>query len=546
MSTTSFVSLRTFLVWATCLTAPMFALGEDAPKPSPPKPDLSNVQARLDLVYATYGDREMHLDLFLPKEVSGPVPAVMVIHGGGWLKGDKTKFHPLAQALAARGYAAAAVEYRLGGEAKFPAAIHDCNAATRWLRINGKKYGIDTSQIAAVGGSAGGHLVGLMATAAHVDSLQGKGGSNDAASSLKAAVVLAGPMELASGPVADRSRNEPEKSNSNRWLGKTVDEAPELYQLASPFTHVTKACPPVLFMTGEFDQPQRNAAMRSKLTELGVATGIRVYARGKHGCWNREPWFTPMVVDIDAFFRRVLKVGDPQPVLMAKTDWGQWRVAGNEVIGNIQKIPENRKLLLPRLNNPVEDAAAMLGDEKEGVVVKPLVEAWQYEIPKTFTPSSGAELRIKAIGRVWRPVIPEIISPQVNGDLLLAAHTAEVFGELLRYEPQPHKNVVGYWANANDWCQWRFYVEEPGEYELKVMQGCGKNNGGSKVQFVVEDQKKDYTVVETGHFQKFETHLVGAFRFAKAGVYTLQVKVVSKANVAVVDIRQISLTKKPK
>ena len=92
-------------------------------------------ESHLDLVYAERGERKMHLDLFVPVGKAEPRPAILVVHGGGWLKGDKEKFRPLAQALAQRGYVTAAVEYRLGGEAKFPAAIHDCNTATRWLRV---------------------------------------------------------------------------------------------------------------------------------------------------------------------------------------------------------------------------------------------------------------------------------------------------------------------------------------------------------------------------------------------------------------------------
>jgi acetyl esterase/lipase len=84
-----------------------------------------DVEEHLDIDYAQYGERKMQLDLFVPKNVAGPKPTVAVIHGGGWMKGNKSGFRGLAQALAARGYVTAAVGYRLGGEAKFPAAIQD-------------------------------------------------------------------------------------------------------------------------------------------------------------------------------------------------------------------------------------------------------------------------------------------------------------------------------------------------------------------------------------------------------------------------------------
>ncbi|MCA9164402.1 MAG: alpha/beta hydrolase, partial [Planctomycetales bacterium] len=195
-----------------------------------------DVEQQTDVVYATYGERQLKLDLFLPRNEETGRSAVVVVHGGGWLQGDRTRFHALAQALAARGFVTSAIEYRLGGEAKFPAAIRDCNAAVRWLRANAERLRVDPQKIGAVGGSAGGHLVALMAAAPQVASLQGDGGNVDQSSALQAAVVMAGPLELTTGSVAERSRTGGDSSNANRWFGKTIDEAPELYELASPYT----------------------------------------------------------------------------------------------------------------------------------------------------------------------------------------------------------------------------------------------------------------------------------------------------------------------
>lgn len=267
----------------------------------------ASITAELDQVYASYGKRQLHLDLFRQRTAQQPMPTLVVVHGGGWLKGDKAKFRALALQLAQLGYVTAAIEYRLGGEALFPAAIHDCNAAVRFLRANADKYHIDPQRIGAVGGSAGGHLVGLMATAAHIKEFQGSGGNSRQSSQLQAAVVLAGPLELATGSVAEKSRKDPKNSNANKWFGKTIDQDPDLYRLASPFTHVSKQTPPMLFMAGEFDYPERNQGTRDKLKALGIETGIVVVKGGKHGCWNREPWFSPMVNDMDKFFRRSLK-----------------------------------------------------------------------------------------------------------------------------------------------------------------------------------------------------------------------------------------------
>jgi acetyl esterase/lipase len=266
-----------------------------------------NVTAQLDVTYAKYGDRAMSLDLFTPKNVTGPLPTIVVVHGGGWLNGDKEKFRALALAFAERGYVTAAVGYRLAGEARFPAAVYDCNAAVRFLRANAKEFHVDPQRIGAVGGSAGGHLVGLMGTGADVAELQGDGGNAGVSSAVQSVVVMAGPMEVETGSVAEKSRLDPENSNANQWIGKSIDEAPEAYRLASPIAHVSERTPPTLFMAGELDNPSRNTAFREKLRDLGIPTGLVVVAGAKHGCWNRDPYLAPMVEAMDAWFQRTLK-----------------------------------------------------------------------------------------------------------------------------------------------------------------------------------------------------------------------------------------------
>jgi sugar lactone lactonase YvrE/pimeloyl-ACP methyl ester carboxylesterase len=266
------------------------------------------VEANLNVVYAQYGDRKLLADVFVPRQHGqSPLPAVVVVHGGGWVMGDKARFRAMALGLAARGYVTAAIEYRLAGEAHFPAAIQDCNAAVRFLRANAQRYGIDAQRVGAVGGSAGGHLVGLMAAAPKVAEFQGAGGNSDESSRLQAAVVLAGPMELATGPIAEKSRKGAGKTFTIQFLGKTIDEDRSLYELASPYTHFTKDTPPILFMTGELDNPARDTESVKKLKELGVWSEQKVYAGGKHGCWMQHPWFEQMLAAIDTFFQGHLR-----------------------------------------------------------------------------------------------------------------------------------------------------------------------------------------------------------------------------------------------
>ncbi|MCA9019236.1 MAG: alpha/beta hydrolase, partial [Planctomycetaceae bacterium] len=289
-----------------CMPEPaVSATDSNSNRPATTVPE--SVTPHLNVVYGQSGTRKLLADIFVPKAGKGPFPAVVVVHGGGWMNGDKTKFRALAVALCERGYVTMAVGYRLGHEAKFPAGIQDCNAAVRFLRAEAKQFHVNPDQIGAVGGSAGGHLVGLMAAAPDEKQLQGDAGHADQSSKLQAAIVMAGPMEMASGSVAERSRKSGDKSYSNQWLGKTIDEAPELYRLSDAYLHLDKNTPPLLFMTGEFDNPDRNVPSREKLKLLGVATGIKVYPKGKHGCWNQLPWFNDMVEDMDQFFQQNLK-----------------------------------------------------------------------------------------------------------------------------------------------------------------------------------------------------------------------------------------------
>ena len=281
---------------------------QDASIPSTEIP--AGLRFQPDVVYAQNGDRQLLLDIIAPKPTQ-PLPALIVVHGGGWHNGDKTKFQALSIRLANLGYVVAAIEYRLADEAAFPAAIHDCFAAVRYLRANAKRLHIDPDRIGAVGGSAGAHLVGLMASGSGNSRLQGHGGNSGTSSRIQAAIVMAGPMEMLTGSVAERSRSGKGFSNSNSWLRGTVDEKPDLYQAADAYVQIEKNTCPILFMTGEFDNPARNQRSRDRLSKLGIDTDIKIYKDGKHGCWNRLPWLDEMVSDMDTFLAKHLKEQKP-------------------------------------------------------------------------------------------------------------------------------------------------------------------------------------------------------------------------------------------
>lgn len=124
--------------------------------------------------------------------------------------------------------------------------------------------------------------------------------------------------------------------------------------------------------------------------------------------------------------------------------------------------------------------------------------------------------------------------------VVLHSREANVHGTMLRYEPQPHKNTLGYWVNAEDYATWEVAVPRGGTYEVQVLQGCGPGQGGSEVAVSIDGQSLAFIVQDTGHFQNFVPRVIGRVKL-DAGSHTLTVKPVTKAHHAVMDLRQVTL-----
>lgn len=206
-----------------------------------------NIKVERNIEYGKGGDISLKLDIYSPKDRDAPTPAVIFIHGGAWKGGYRQMYHYYCTKFADHGYLAATISYRLTSDAPFPAAIEDAKCAVRWLRANAEKLGVDPNRIAVAGGSAGGHLSLLVAYSPENKELQGKGGHGDVSSNVQAVVNLYGPTDLTTEFARD-------KGDVIRFLGdKTFDQAPDVYQLASPLTHVSKDDPPTLILHGSID-----------------------------------------------------------------------------------------------------------------------------------------------------------------------------------------------------------------------------------------------------------------------------------------------------
>jgi acetyl esterase/lipase len=263
---------------AVALVAPLLALF--APAPLPAAERLHEVVLERDVVYGKGGPVELKLDLARPKD-GGPYPGLVCIHGGAWRLGDRRHFlikapwlgnQSALEYLAARGFVAVTVSYRLVPSAQFPAQIEDCKAAVRWLRANAAKYGVDPEHIAACGYSAGGHLACLLGVTDKADGLEGAGGHPEQSSKVQAVIDLFGPTDLTVGDW----NPDVEDGVLKPLLGARLKEKPEAYRRASPLCYLGKdrELPPFLIMHGTRD-PLVNINQSKKLAERLAELGAK-------------------------------------------------------------------------------------------------------------------------------------------------------------------------------------------------------------------------------------------------------------------------------
>ncbi|MEW4451722.1 alpha/beta hydrolase [Bremerella sp. JC817] len=203
-----------------------------------------------DLEFANVDGHSLKLDLYLPVEKNAPL--IVWIHGGGWHAGSKASC-PL-QWLTKEGFAVASISYRLTDKATFPAQIHDCKGAIRWLRAHADQYGYSSEKIAVAGSSAGGHLAALVGTSGDVKPLEGDvGGNLDQSSRVGCVVDYYGATDFIL-----RSKTQPHRANQEgsvvyKLLGGGADEKVELAKQASAAFHVTQDDPPFLVLHGDKD-----------------------------------------------------------------------------------------------------------------------------------------------------------------------------------------------------------------------------------------------------------------------------------------------------
>lgn len=235
-------------------------------------PTESEIEVREKIVYSTVEDRELLLDAFVP-QAEGKCPAVLVVHGGAWRSGDRLQLRSYASSLAKRGFVCFAIDYRLAPQHKFPAQIEDCRAAIMWIRANAADYRVDKERLGAIGYSAGGHLVCLLATTGEPPSE--KNGNVD--TRIKAAAAGGAPTDFRSFP--DNGKW------AEYWMGGDLKTQPTLFRDASATVFVDKDDAPVFFFNGDADKVVPIAWSKScfeALKEKGVRTEMHTVEGAGH------------------------------------------------------------------------------------------------------------------------------------------------------------------------------------------------------------------------------------------------------------------------
>ena len=246
-------------------------------------------EALTDVSYCTAGASLQKMDLYFP-DAGGPWPVLAYVHGGSWMHGDKAEAIMFADRMTMQGYLMASINYRLYPDGKFPNMIEDVKCAIRFLRAHAGDYNLDPNRIAAIGPSAGGHLVSLLGTS-DVNAGWDVGENLDQSSRVQAVIAMA--------PVTDLTRSFP---NADIEAMRGVGFGEDNIVLASPITHVTPDDPPFLLIHGERDELvpyEQSVLMYNQLVQANVPAELVIVQRAGHSLTAPDGTATPTFDEIN-------------------------------------------------------------------------------------------------------------------------------------------------------------------------------------------------------------------------------------------------------
>lgn len=245
-----------------------------------------SVLEQKDIVYTENENRSLHLDAYLFKS-NTKLPAVVMLHGGGWKSGDKSMLETFAEIIASNGFQCFAIEYRLSDEAQYPAGIDDVLKAISFIKNNAERFNVDTSKIAILGQSSGAQMASLIGTKYNTE--------------VNAIINI-------DGVLAFHHPESTEGKYASLWLGGTYKEIPEIWNDASALFHTNEKTPPILFLNSQHD---RFHAGRNDM--IGILNKHKIYSRvetipdSPHTFWLFEPWFDKTVQYTLDFLNEKLK-----------------------------------------------------------------------------------------------------------------------------------------------------------------------------------------------------------------------------------------------
>jgi acetyl esterase/lipase/esterase/lipase superfamily enzyme len=280
--------------------------------PGGPPGALLRLSVARGIEYARVGSRVLALDLYRDAAAKDAQPLIVWVHGGGWIMGDR--FPTPAARLVANGYVVASVDYRLAGEARFPAQLHDIKAAVRWLRANASRYNLDANHIGAWGSSAGAHLVALLGTTADVKELEGTEGNLEQSSRVQAAVDFYGPIDLMRmDETASKPKSDAPDLAEAILLGGPMSQNMAKALAANPITYISKDDAPFLIVQGTNDKivPARQSEFfQVALKTAGVENDLEYVIGAGHMMSQVQ---TPAVAEmVNSFFDKHLRGGKHQ------------------------------------------------------------------------------------------------------------------------------------------------------------------------------------------------------------------------------------------
>ena len=267
------------------------------------------IQSEKDVVYYSLGNRDLHADLFYPdKKTDKKIPAIILIHGGGWASGNKSHLVPMSQMLAVHGFFTATVEHRLSPEAKYPAAITDLKTFVKWVKSNSEKYNIDTSKIVVLGCSSGATLASFVGTTGQNPKFQSHEWKDKVSDKVQAIVNIDGIVDF-TDPAESAKDEDPNKPSAGaRWFGFTYQQNPEIWVEASPVIYVNEKTPPTIFINSALPRfhAGRNQFIQV-LTLNNTYSEIHTIANTPHPFWLFHPWFDETYPKIVNFLNQVFK-----------------------------------------------------------------------------------------------------------------------------------------------------------------------------------------------------------------------------------------------